>query len=605
MTINAIQMAEKIKPFRIRPPRAIITNFFWPIIRIITGIHRVENVVEKSHQILGAGTLIDALNRATGMRTICSAEDRERIPKTGALLVVANHPMGAPDTQVITTLMDSVRSDVKFIANELLCQIPVVAERSLGVKIIGKSYLNSNMSPLREALRWLANGGCLCVFPSGEVSHSTWGRWRAVDALWKTHTAKLARITQSAVLPVFIEGRNPWWFQLAGLIHPMLRTVLLAHCYPLQFGKKIAVAVGTPIEASEFANYQGDDELIGYFRLRTYLLRARLDEKSTNTAAIAYSTPLLERPQYAPEELAAEISGLPQSDLLLKQGDCEVWCTQSEKIPLNMLEIGRLREEAFRAVGEGSGKAIDIDRFDRYYRQLLVWNTRTQEVMGGYRMGLTDEILAAHGIDGMYTSTLFEYSPNMLKSLGPAIELGRSWVARAHQRKPLPLLLLWRGIARFVLLRPQYAILLGPVSISDAYQSMSKRLIMAFLKTHHAIDRFAKDVKPKKPPTMEPFLDWDPAHTHAAVRNVSDVDRLIQEVEAEGRKMPVLLRQYLKLDARLIAFNVDPEFGNVVDGLMFMDLRNISPRIQDYYFGHEQANQFRAYHARASAPIAS
>ena len=600
MIIGAIQMAENRKPFRVRPPRAAISKFLWPIIRIITGIYRVENVVEKSHQIVGDGKLLDALNRASRIYLDCSAEDRERIPKTGALLVVANHPMGAPDTQVISTLIDSVRTDVKFIANELLCQIPVVAERSLGVKIIGKPTVTTNMNTLREALHWLSNGGCLCVFPSGEVSHSTWSRWRAVDGLWQTQIAKLARITQPTVLPVFIAGRNPWWFQLAGLIHPMLRTALLAHCYPIQFDKKLPVAVGTPIQASEFEAFESDEELIGYFRLRTYVLRARLDEKAANTGAITYATPLLEKPQHAPEELAAEISGLPQSDLLLKQGECEVWCTQSEKIPLTMLEIGRLREEAFRAVGEGSGKAIDIDRFDRYYRQLLVWNTRTQEVMGGYRMGLTDEILAAHGIDGLYTSTLFDYSPSMLKSLGPALELGRSWVARAHQKKPMPLLLLWRGIARFALQRPQYAILLGPVSISDAYQSMSKRLIMAFLKTHHAIDRFAKDVKPKNPPVMEPFLDWDPAHTHAAVRNIADVDRLIQEVEADGRKMPVLLRQYLKLNARLIAFNVDPDFGNVVDGLMFMDLRKMSTRIQDYYFGREQADEFRAFHASSA-----
>ncbi|MCE9620334.1 MAG: lysophospholipid acyltransferase family protein [Planctomycetes bacterium] len=589
-------MPEEKSPFRVQPPKSRVLQWLWPVSRHLTGVSRVEKIVDRSHRIRGDGSLLDALNRATHIHADCSAADRERIPRTGPLLVVSNHPMGATDTQLISTLIESVRSDVKFIANEMLCKIPVVAERSLGVKILGKPSVSANMNAMREALRWLSNGGCLCVFPSGEVSHSTWSRWRPVDGQWPTQVAKMARIARPTVLPVFISGRNPWWFQLAGLFHPLLRTALLGHCYPGQQNRKIPVVVGTPIPAKEFDAFESDEELIGYFRLRTYLLRARLEEKSTGPGVIVHTTPLLERPQHAPEELAAEISGLPESHLLLKHGECEVWCTPSGEIPLTMLEIGRLREEAFRAVGEGSGKAIDIDRFDRSYRQLFIWNARTQEVMGGYRMGLTDEILAANGIDGLYTSTLFDYSPKMLKSLGPAIELGRSWVACAHQRRPMPLLMLWRGIAQFVLRHPKYAILLGPVSISDEYQSMSKRLIMAFLQTHHALKSFAKDVKPRNPPSDEPFLDWDPAHTRAAVRNVGDVDRLIREVEADGRTMPVLLRQYLKLNARLIAFNVDPDFGNVVDGLMFADLRQVPARVQEYYFGKENAEQFREFH---------
>ncbi len=566
----------------------------------VMGLRRIEAIVDRANQLRGEGTRLEALNRATRIRAVCAAEDRRRIPASGPLLVVANHPMGAADTQLVATLVESVRRDVKYVANELLLSIPVIAERSIAVKIMGDRAARDNMRAMREALRWLADGGCLCVFPAGEVSHSTWTRWRPVDRAWPAQTARLARRARARVLPIFVSGRNPWWFQALGLVHPLLRTLAIPRCYPPRGDRRIPVAIGTPIEPGEFEAFASDEELIGYFRLRTYLLRARLEPKSAR-AASAHASPMLAHPQHAPEDLAAEISGLPAVDLLLRHGECEVWCTTSGRIPLTMLEIGRLREEAFRAVGEGTGKAIDIDRFDRHYRQLLVWNARTQEVMGGYRMGLTDEILAAHGIDGLYTSTLFHYAPTMLRSLGPAIELGRSWVACAHQRKPLPLLLLWRGIARFVLRHPQYAILLGPVSISDKYQSMSKRLIMAFLKAHHAQQSFAGAVKPRNPPGDEPFLDWDPQHTHAAVRHVDDVERLIREVESDGRTMPVLLRQYLKLNARLIAFNVDPDFGDVVDGLMFADLRQVPRRVQDYYFGRGDAEKFRAFHHLAAA----
>jgi putative hemolysin len=247
-------------------------------------------------------------------------------------------------------------------------------------------------------------------------------------------------------------------------------------------------------------------------------------------------------------------------------------------------------------VGEGTGKAIDIDRFDARYMQMLVWNARTHEVVGGYRLGFTDQIMQEQGIDGLYTSTLFRYPPSAVHALGPAVELGRSWVAPAWQRRPLPLLLLWKGLSQVAVRDPRYAIMFGPVSISDEYQSMSKKLIMAFLERYREVGPFAQAVRPRNPPDNSPFVDWDADHTHAVVRDVEDVDRLVREIEADGKSVPVLLRQYLKLNARPIAFNVDPDFGNVVDALIYMDLRIMPTRLQDFYFTAEGGAKFRAFH---------
>jgi putative hemolysin len=403
------------------------------------------------------------------------------------------------------------------------------------------------------------------------------------------------------VLPVFIDGCNSWRFQLIGLIHPILRTLLLAREYARMEGRDVRLVVGTPIPAEELLSQGDENDAMRYLRVRTYLLRTRLEKPRRGGPNVLSPLPVPERPQHEPAEFAAELAKLPESDLLLRSGEFEVYLTRSERIPLTMLEIGRLREISFRSVGEGTGQAIDIDRFDARYEQLLVWNARSHEVVGGYRLGYTDRILSEQGIDGLYTSTLFAYPPSAVASLGPALELGRSWVSPAWQRRPAPLLLLWKGLAAVAVRDPRYKIMFGPVSISDEYQSMSKKLMMAFLSRYRAVGAFAESVRPRNPPDNRPFVDWDPEHTRAVVRNMDDVERLVSEIEAGGRTVPVLLRQYLNLNAKVIAFNVDPDFGNVVDALIYMDLRTMPSRLLDFYFTREGAAKFRAFHGIEAA----
>ena len=569
-----------------------------PILDRLLGLHLMRRIFHACDALPGDLSRLERLNRVTGIRALVSEEDVARIPPTGPLLVVANHAFGGADPQVLATLLDRVRPDARFIANHLLTVLPVVRERSFAASVLNESDARTaNARTLRQVFDWLEQGHCVIVFPAGQVSHMRWGRWHAVDGHWKTQVARIARRTHATVLPVFVDGANRLRFQLAGLIHPFLRTILLAREYVAAGGRQVRLVVGSPIPAEELLAQGGDDDIMRHLRVRTYLLRTRLDRPRHALPSLASPHPVADRPQHEPAELAAELSGLPPEDLLLRSGEMEVYCTRCERIPLNMLEIGRLREISFRSVGEGTGRAIDIDRFDARYRQMLVWNARTQEVVGGYRLGFTDEILREQGIDGLYTSTLFRYPPSAVEALGPAIELGRSWIAPAWQRRPTPLMLLWKGLAQIALRDPRYAMLFGPVSISDEYQSMSKRFIMAFLESHKAANAFAASVRPRNPPAAEPFLDWDPDHTRAVVRSVEDVDRVVREIERGGKSVPVLLRQYLKLNARLIAFNVDPDFGNVVDALMYLDLRMAPRRLQDFYFG-QGADRFREHHAR-------
>ena len=574
-----------------------------PLADALIGLGKFRAIARRMQSEPADLSPLERLNRVTRIRGVVTAEDEARIPRTGPLLVVCNHAYGGADPQVLATLFDRVRSDVRFVANRMMADLPPVRGRVFAASVLEeRDAAGANVRMLRQVIEWLNEGHCVVVFPAGEVSHWRWGRWRAVDGHWQTQVARVARRTNATVLPIFVDGCNRLRFQLLGLLHPLFRTLMLAREYAAAAHRGLAIrlVVGTPIPVDEVLAQGDDDDVMKYLRVRTYLLRTRLDRPRNAPPTLVSPMPVPDRSQHDPADLAAELAALPEEDLLLRSGEFEVWCTRSERIPLTMLEIGRLREISFRSVGEGTGKAIDIDRFDARYHQMLVWNTRTQEVVGGYRLGFTDQILREQGIDGLYTSTLFAYPPTAVASLGPAVELGRSWVSPPWQRKPAPLLLLWKGLARVAVRDPKYAIMFGPVSISDEYQSMSKKLILAFLERHRAVNAFAERIRPRHPPDTTPFLDWDPDHTRAVVRSADDVDRIVREIEANGRSVPVLLRQYLKLNAKPIAFNVDPDFGNVVDALMYMDLRIMPPRLQDFYFG-EGIERFRAFHAAAAA----
>ena len=577
-------------------------RWLWTLVRpladLLIGLGHFRRIARGMATQPAELSALERLNRVTGIHGVVSPEDEARIPRSGSLLVVCNHAYGGADPQVIATLLDRVRPDVRFVANRMMADLPPVRGRIFAASVLDeRDAARANVRMLRQVIDWLDDGHCVVVFPAGEVSHFTWRRWRAVDGHWQTQVARVARRTNATVLPIFVDGCNRLRFQLLGLVHPIFRTIMLVREYAAAARRRRAIrlVVGTPIPADEVLAQGDEDDIMKYLRVRTYLLRTRLDRPRHAPPTLASPLPVPDRSQHEPAELAAELAGLPPEDMLLRSGEFEVWCTRSERIPLTMLEIGRLREISFRSVGEGTGKAIDIDRFDARYHQMLVWNSRTHEVVGGYRLGFTDQILREQGIDGLYTSTLFAYPPSAVAALGPAVELGRSWVAPAWQRKPAPLLLLWKGLARVAVRDPRYAIMFGPVSISDEYQSMSKKLILAFLERHRAVNAFAERIRPRHPPDTTPFLDWDPDHTRAVVRSADDVERIVREIEANGRSVPVLLRQYLKLNAKPIAFNVDPDFGNVVDALMYMDLRIMPPRLQDFYFG-EGIERFRAFH---------
>ncbi|TWT45627.1 hypothetical protein RAS1_20550 [Phycisphaerae bacterium RAS1] len=550
--------------------------------------------------------------RALGVSIDVSARDIAGVPASGSLIVVANHPFGGLDGMILTALLQRVRPDVRLLANYLLAGIPDMHETCFFVDPFGgPDAARRNLSAMKSALRWVKGGGVLGVFPAGEVSHLRLSHRCITDPPWSDSVARLAQAAAAPVLPVHFSGGNSRLFQVLGLIHPRLRTAMLPRELLNKSGKAIQVRIGSLIPAARLTRVaaaagamdpvirDGATRVTEYLRLRTYILAGRSDGRVNASPAAPPRTALAAPPvvePLPPGDVAAEVAALPASHCLAQTGSLSVHFGAAAQLPRVLREIGRLRETTFRLAGEGTGREIDLDRFDQHYRHLFVWDAATRRIVGAYRLGQTDEILPRFGPSGLYTTTLFTFHPRLLSQLTPALELGRSFVVPEFQRDFAPLMLLWRGIGRFVVMHPRYRLLFGAVSISDEYQSMTRNLLLEFLREHRLERSLAPLIRAKHPPRPQRFRHAD-AGAASFVADVKDVEELVSEIEAERRGVPVLLRQYLKLNARLLGFNIDPDFGDVLDGLILIDLATVDRPILTRYLGKEGSAEFLAFHA--------
>ena len=556
------------------------------------------------------GTLpyLRAALEAMNIRCRVSDGDLSRIPPEGRLVVVANHPFGAVEGLLLASILSPVRQDTRIMANYLLKRIPELRELFIFVNPFGtRSATRMNLQPLKNCIQWLHCGGVLGVFPAGEVSHVHLRSRRITDPPWSNTIAGLVRRTEAPVLPVFFQGVNSALFQILGLVHPRLRTALLPHELLNKMNREISVRIGAPVSFRKLREFDRDDDLTSYLRLRTYMLAGRVRSSSSKERKklhIGRRKPVREpiAPPISAELLLREVHRLPEDQKLLEQGKHLVCFARSDQIPNLLTEIGRLREIAFREAGEGSGKALDLDRFDRYYLHLFVWNREAREVVGAYRLGPTDRILSRFGKSGLYSSTLFKYKTAFLGRIDPALELGRSFVHPSYQKSFAPLLLLWKGIALYVSSHPRYKNLFGPVSIDREYHSVSQQIMVDFLRVNNYLPEMARWVKAKKPPPgrrSRRSLHFPPIH--AKLKDIEELSALISDIEARERGVPVLLRQYLKLGGKLLGFNIDHQFNEVLDGLILVDLTQTDPRLLDRYMGKDKAASFLAFHGAASA----
>ena len=522
-----------------------------------------------------------------------SGLDLQQIPRTGATVIVANHPFGILEGAVLATVLQRIRPDVRFLANQVLDRIPEIRDLIIPVNVLGGTAQN-NAAGLRRAIEYLQGGGCLVVFPAGEVSHFQPREGIVADSRWHTVVARLVEALSRkglavATVPAYIRGSNSFVFQILGMLHLRIRTALLARELLNKKDRLVELRIGSPITHKKLLDIPTPQERTEYLRWRTYLLAGRSEFKPKT------SLPLLNRPpQRTPlavtaavdrDILISEVATLTREQMLFQAGDLEVYVTPAHAIPAVLEEIGRLRELTFRAVGEGTGKSTDIDGFDAYYLHLFVWNAAKREIVGAYRLAGTDVTR------DLYTATLFKYTGDFLDKLGPALELGRSFVRPEYQRGFAPLLALWKGIGAYVARNPQYKTLFGPVSISNQYQAVSRELMVAFLERGAALREWTGLISGRNPFKRRSRTSLPPDGGF----DLEDLSDCVADLEPSRTGVPVLLRQYLKLGGKLLGFNLDPEFSDALDGLIVVDLTKTEPRLLERYLGKAEAQEFLKY----------
>ena len=579
-------------PFRL--PRYTPFGLGESVVEWATGLSKLDKLYQDRPDELSSFEFMHHTLSALNIDYSVSAGATDNIPEQGPVVIVANHPLGAIEGVILADLVGSVRKDVKVLANELLKRLPELDDLFIGVDVFNsKESKRTNAKAIRDANRHLADGGLLIVFPAGEVSSYRKGAKTLTDIEWSKSVAKFVKRHQATTVPIFINGKNSELFYQAGRVHPLLRTALLGRELLNKQATTISISIGSSIPYSEIKSFEKEMDIVNYLRLNTYLM-SQQDSPNTPIHAPSFDTQVIA--PIPPEVLAIEVGSLPEEMKLLEQGDFEVYCTPSQSIPNLMREIGRVREESFREVGEGSGLACDLDEYDLHYHQLFVWNKTKAELVGAYRLGMVDKLIAEHGLDKLYSRSLFNYNQEFIDTLDNSIELGRSVVSKPYQKSLNSLLLLWKGIAAFVYRHPQYTHLFGPVSISNDYSHNARLLIATTLSIHHYDEQKANLVSPSSPLNTSNNVFWQ-NHLLSSLASVPLLSKVLARME-KGKGLPVLLRQYLGMNGKLVCFNVDPSFNDALDGLIVVNLKKVPLKTLGKYMGRDLAQDYLEQHAR-------
>ncbi|CCG54442.1 Putative hemolysin [Flavobacterium indicum GPTSA100-9 = DSM 17447] len=505
-------------------------------------------------------------------------EDLKRLPKDGAYITISNHPLGGIDGILLLKLMLEREPNFKIIANFLLHRIEPMKPYIMPVNPFeNHKDSKSSVIGIKETLRHLSDGKPLGIFPAGEVSTYKDGKL-IVDKPWEEGALKIIKKANVPVVPIYFHAQNSKLFYTLSKINDTLRTAKLPSELLTQKDRIIKVRIGKPISVNEQAEYKEIPEFGEFLRKKTYMLSNAFEEES-KLQLPKLSSPKPPKQIVKPanhDQILEEIKVLKEGDhRLLQSKNYQVFLTTTEKIPNILHEIGRLREITFRAVGEGTNEAIDLDNYDNYYHHMFLWDDEAQVIAGAYRMGLGSSIFEKHGIEGFYLHELFRFEPELYKMMSQSIEMGRAFIISEYQQKPMPLFLLWKGIVHTTLRYPEHKYLIGGVSISNQFSEFSKSLMIEFMKSHYWDPFVAQYVHPKKEYKVK-LKDADKDFVfNETEADLNKFDKIIDEVEPGDLRLPVLIKKYIKQNARVVSFNVDPLFNNSVDGLMYIKIADL------------------------------
>ena len=549
----------------------------WIILRIlrISAVNKIyDNNKNKSDLDFLNGILDDCK-----VKFEIPEEDLKRIPEEGPFITISNHPLGGIDGVLLLKLLIEKRADYKIVANFLLQRVAPLKPYVMPVNPFEtRKEAKSSIAGLKSVLLHLRKGKPLGIFPAGEVSTHKDGKLN-VDKPWEEGAIKLIKKANVPVIPIYFHAKNSRLFYFLSKFSDTLRTAKLPSEVIQQRGRVIKVRIGKPISVKDQDTFKALPDFYKFIRRKTYML-ANPFEKSNRLI----SPPKIKikkvakkiSPQRSLGLFRAEVDALRETNSrLLQSKNYEVFFASAKDIPNIIHEIGRLREITFRAIGEGTNKETDLDKFDNYYHHLLLWDAVAEKLVGAYRMGLGKEIYKKHGIKGFYVQSLFRIEPELHQMMDNTIEMGRAFIIDEYQQKPMPLFLLWKGIVHITLRYPQYKYLMGGVSISNQFSDFSKSLMIEFMKSHYYDPYIAQYIRPKKEYKVK-LKDGDKDFVFDASKaDMQKFDKIIDEIEPGILRIPVLIKKYVKQNARLVAFNVDPKFNNAIDGLMYIKVADI------------------------------
>ncbi len=576
--MGLVTAKEVAKAVNLEPYGALGTFMGWVLVRLtkLSGINRFYD----DHKQLEGPEFLEAILNHYEINFEIPPEDFKRLPKEGAYITISNHPLGGIDGVLLLKLMLKHRSDFKIIANFLLQRVEPLAPYIMPVNPFeNRKEIKSSIGGFKNALGHLREGHPLGIFPAGEVSTYKDGKL-IVDKPWEESALKLIRKAEVPVVPIYFHAKNSKFFYYLSKVNDIFRTAKLPSELTTQHSRAIKVRIGQPISVETQKEHGSLEEYADLLRKKTYMLsnayeKERLIDQLPSTLKIPKPQRRIASAMRT-EVIEGEIEKLREKDCrLLQSKNYEVFLAKEKDMPFILKEIGRQREVTFRAIGEGTNKSIDLDKFDSYYHHLFLWDNAEKSIVGAYRMGMGSEIFKNYGIDGFYLQDLFGVEPELYSMMSQSIEMGRAYIVKEYQQKPMPLFLLWKGIVHTTLRYPEHKYLIGGVSISNQFSNFSKSLMIEFMKSNYWDPYVAQYIRPKKEFKVK-LNDADKEFIFDETEaDLNKFDRLIDEVEPGSLRLPVLIKKYIKQNAKVVAFNVDPLFNNAVDGLMYIKIADL------------------------------
>lgn len=493
-----------------------------------------------------------------------SEADLKYLDTKSPVLLVCNRPMGNVEELFLEVLTEKIGKKIYFEKNE---------------------YLKEAFAPVQQLdqktlLDFEAEDSLPVAFPVGTLSKFQSPNKSFADSKWDKKLLSKIYKSEANIVPVYLRIKDNPFAEWLGMMHPAMRTMYIARSLKTGTNIRLQVKVGRPIRNKEKQQFFNANQFGRYLRAKLYSLGSALEVKSF------YVKPnVVEEIQPAQEKslLLKEINSLRKENKLAEQSGFEIFLSKAKKMPHLMQEIGRLREITFRAVGEGSNKAVDLDEYDLYYLHLFVWDKEKKKIVGAYRLGAGDYIMQSYGKKGFYLRSLFKIQDEMDGVLRESVEMGRSFVVEEYQQHRLPLFLLWQGIYTYLNREGKFKYLIGPVSISGTYSDVSLSLIKQFVEQHYFDQELAQWVKPRK--AFKPNfkgLDHE-SLLEIAKSDPKKMDQLIADIEPGKLKMPILLKKYFAQNAKIIGFNVDPDFNNTLDGFMLCRIKELPEEIKERF----------------------